>query len=114
MPETAFQPSEGRAAGSVESEALKTEQPPQPSVSQDAWLTVLQNVLASPFLSLLKYYLEESNGNPKHTVAQCVSEFRREHPIMFWSFFGFDAVLKLFYVGIAVVIALRGLGLMHF
>lgn len=112
MPETDFQLSEGRPAGSVETTALKPEQPVSAPAPQDAWLMVLNNALSSPFLSLLKFYLEESNGNPKHTLAQCVSDFRREHKIMFWVFFTLDALLKLFYISIAVIIALRGLGLL--
>jgi hypothetical protein len=114
MPETELQPSEGKPAGSVETDTLKPEQPvvaaPPP---QDAWLLILQNALASPFLTLLKSYLEESNGNPKHNIAQCVSDFRHAHPISFWSFFILDAILKLFYISVAVIIALRGLGLLR-
>lgn len=114
MPETEFPPTEGRPAGSVDSTSLRPEQPPVVAPPpQDAWLLVLQNALASPFLTLLKFYLEESNGNAKHTLAQCVSDFRREHRIMFWVFFSLDAILKLFYITVAVVIALRGLGLLR-
>ena len=88
MPETELPPTEGRPAGSLETNALKPEQPPQPQTSQDAWLTVLQGVLSWPFMDLLKHYLEESNGNPRRTTTQCVSDFRHAHPFWFWLFFG--------------------------
>lgn len=73
-----------------------------------------EEFFATPFLFLLKEYLNHSNGSQRKSPETCLAEFRRKHPHAFRTVFLVDSGMKFLYLLVFFIVVVRGLGLIEF
>jgi hypothetical protein len=73
-------------------------------------LKTLEGAFWTPMLSLLKIYLQASNGTKK-TIENCLLDFRTKHARSYVIFFVMDFVFRLVYMTVLLLVVIRGLGI---
>lgn len=83
------------------------------SSRQNDLITLLKTELRAPFLGLVEEYVRRCSPKNKNTESSMFI-FRQKHRFLFALCFFCDASLWIIFIGIIVVIALRGLGIIDF
>lgn len=82
-------------------------------ISSNPWVEFLRQEFKTPFLSLIKRYLDSTNGKRQKTSESCLADFRAKYPKRFKLIFCLDALVHMVFLIFVLIFVVRGLGMEH-